>query len=144
MQRIPLSTEREAELAIQLQFLVAIRHNGPYLQFILCFDPAQGCIYHGPLNNHRFQPNSRKVFNRLGNAMARVGFLKLEVASIPGAVEAWAYEVNFFLPLVPDSVLYLPEHGYYGFYSFEPNTARYSFPGSINYTPENVSFPRLR
>ncbi|KAG7096149.1 hypothetical protein E1B28_006822 [Marasmius oreades] len=96
--RIPLSTEREAELAIQLQFLVAIRHNGPYLQFILLFDPAQGRIYHGPLNNHRFHPTSRKVFNRLGNAMARVGFLKLKVASIPEPLKLGRMKLtSFFL-----------------------------------------------
>ena len=124
--RTPLSTKREAELAIQLQFMVSLRHSdGPYFKFVLTFDPAQRPFITGPLCYHIFPTAARSFFHRLANAMARVGFLKLEIASIPGAVEAWCIAVFYSFFIVSDSIQYVPPQAYYGFFDFELNTARY-------------------
>jgi hypothetical protein len=117
--------------------MVVIRHQVEvYFHFLLEEDPAQKDIVEGPLSYHLFPKEANKFFYRVGNAIANIGFLRLEVAQIPGAVEAWCYEVNIFLSLVPTTPIHYVE---YEFWSFKPNTARYTFPGSISYTPEQVS-----
>lgn len=89
--RIP--DAREARLGLLFQQFVLSRYISSYEQFVFLNDPHQAALYRTPFIEALEIQFYQKI-RRLSQAMARVGFLRVDVALIPGAVEAWISLVN--------------------------------------------------
>ncbi|KAK1219321.1 hypothetical protein PQX77_017974 [Marasmius sp. AFHP31] len=96
--RIPLDHEQEALLGLLLQHSFLSRHISLYWGFIACFDIWQAPIYfHQDLLSDNPPYEAQAVIDVVAEAIARVGFLHLHTAFLPGAVDAW---IDSYHPLM--------------------------------------------
>ncbi|KAK1217904.1 hypothetical protein PQX77_019425 [Marasmius sp. AFHP31] len=131
--RIPLDHEREALLGLLLQHSFLSRHISLYWGFVACFDILQAPIYfyHDLLSDNP-PYEAQAVIDMVAEAIARVRFLHLHTAFLPGAVNVWIDSVIGCMEDPPPSKL---EPQCLFFFEYHPLMGRWVTRPFYHYNP---------
>ncbi|KAK1217593.1 hypothetical protein PQX77_019742 [Marasmius sp. AFHP31] len=93
---LPFDQWNETLFGLLFQHFFLSRHRSLYWGYLVRYDHHQDEVYFCEAHFHTNLPlAARKFVNTVAKGIARVGFLSMKTALIPGAVQAWIDAVVF-------------------------------------------------
>ncbi|KAK1233636.1 hypothetical protein PQX77_003202 [Marasmius sp. AFHP31] len=93
---LPFVQYNETLFGLLFQHFFLSHHRSLYWGYLVRYDHYQDEVYFCEVHFHINLPlTAQKFVNTIAKGIARVGFLTMETALIPGAVQAWIDAVTF-------------------------------------------------
>ncbi|KAK1220960.1 hypothetical protein PQX77_016231 [Marasmius sp. AFHP31] len=116
-----------------LEHFFLSRHCSLYWGYLVCYNHYQDEVYFCEVHFHINLPlSARKYVNTIAEGIARVGFLTMKTALIPGAVQAWIDAVVFAAEAPAPPTLGYEE---LWFFTFTPQMGRWLSHTPLAYSP---------
>ncbi|KAK1215670.1 hypothetical protein PQX77_021734 [Marasmius sp. AFHP31] len=130
---LPFDQHNETLFGLLFQHFFLSCHRSLYWGYLVCYDHHQDEVYFCEVHFHINLPlAARKYVNTIAEGIARVGFLTMKTALIPGAVQAWIDAVVFAAEAPAPPTLGYEE---LRFFTFTPQMGRWLSRTPLAYSP---------
>ncbi|KAK1217565.1 hypothetical protein PQX77_019773 [Marasmius sp. AFHP31] len=130
---LPFDQHNETLFGLLFQHFFLSHHHSLYWGYLVCYDHYQDEVYFCEVHFHINLPlAARKYVNTIAEGIARVAFLTMKTAFIPGAVQAWIDTVVFAAEAPAPPTLGYEE---LRFFTFTPQMGRWTSRTPLAYSP---------
>ncbi|KAK1215162.1 hypothetical protein PQX77_022243 [Marasmius sp. AFHP31] len=130
---LPCDQYNKTLFGLLFQHFFLSRHRSLYWGYLVRYNHYQDEVYFCEVHFHINLPlPARKYVNTIAEGIARVGFLAMKTALIPGAVQAWIDAVAFVAEAPAPPTLGYEE---LRFFTFTPQIGRWLSRTPLAYSP---------